>query len=261
MVPNNNFKKVNFIFLITLLLLFFSCKKKDGNNGNNVIIGEHFNSNLNYGTVVDIDGNVYKTIDIGCDTCPYPQNYKKTWMAENLKVKHFQNGDPIDSAGIHSVSVPKWCYYEDNPSNNTIHGKLYNYPVVIDNRNVCPTGWHVPNKSDWMGLLTYLDSNTDQNFGYSLSECGGDLKSTGTLIWDYPNGEANNSSGFSSVPSGKVTGSNSSVGMGNTAQYWLVGEYGSSNKNNTIHLFYYSKGVSNVEELRDVHVAIRCVKN
>ena len=258
MITNPIFKTENFIILISLSFLFSSCKKNPDNN--NEIIGEQFNPNVNYGTVVDVDGNEYKTIDIGCDTCPYPQNYKKTWMAENLKVKHFQNGDPIDSAGNHSVSVPKWCYYEDNPSNNLIHGKLYNYPVVIDNRNVCPTGWHVPNKSDWMELLTFLDSNTDQNFGYSLSNCGGNLKSTGTLIWEYPNGTANNTTGFSSVPSGKVTPSHSSVSIGTLAQYWLVGEYGSSNKNNTIQL-NYSNQVNNVEELRDVHVAIRCVKN
>jgi hypothetical protein len=41
--------------------------------------------NGGFGTVVDIDGNMYQSVKIG----------DQWWMAENLKVTHYRNGEPI----------------------------------------------------------------------------------------------------------------------------------------------------------------------
>jgi hypothetical protein len=66
---------------ITLLLIsatiLLSCGKKDQNNQNN--------NNQNIASVTDIDGNVYPTVTIG----------NQIWMAKNLAVNHYRNGDVI----------------------------------------------------------------------------------------------------------------------------------------------------------------------
>lgn len=90
------------------------------------------------GTVTDIDGNIYQTIIIG----------DQEWMMENLKVTHYQNGDPIS----HLTSNTDWastldgayCVYNNDPTNTETYGNLYNWFAAIDTRNIAPEGWHVP---------------------------------------------------------------------------------------------------------------------
>lgn len=68
--------------------------------------------------VFDIDGNSYKTVYIG----------KQQWMAENLKVSKYNNGQNIpnvtDVAQWNKLTTDAWCYYKNDTTNNLIYGKL-----------------------------------------------------------------------------------------------------------------------------------------
>lgn len=57
----------------------------------------------------------------------------QVWMAENLNVDKFRNGDPIpeaksneewEAAGVNKQ--PAWCYYDNDSANGAKYGKLYN---------------------------------------------------------------------------------------------------------------------------------------
>jgi starch-binding outer membrane protein, SusD/RagB family len=148
-------------------------------------------------SVTDIDGNVYQTVQIG----------DRWWMAENLKVTKYRNGDPIeDGTGIDTLfglDEPKYYfYYNNDPANDSIYGKLYTWYVADDERNVCPTGWYMPTYDDLIELRDTLDPN-----GGWENIAGGKMKTTGTIedgtgLWYAPNVGATNESGFSAVPSG-----------------------------------------------------------
>ncbi len=81
-------------------------------------------------TVTDIDGNVYETVLIG----------DQLWMAENLKVTHYRNGDEIPN--ITNNGDWDWLYsgayghYDNNPSNSEPYGNLYNWHAVDDERGI-----------------------------------------------------------------------------------------------------------------------------
>ena len=120
-------------------------------------------------------------------------------MAENLKTTKYRNGDIIGTTtpatlDLSGETTPKYQWaYDGNESNVAIYGRLYTWYTVTDNRNVCPTGWHVPTDAEWTTLTTYLGGKR---------VAGGKLKETGTTHWRSPNTGATNESCFTALPSG-----------------------------------------------------------
>ena len=100
--------------------------------------------------MTDKDGNTYKTIKIG----------KQKWMAENLNVSSYRNGDPIpqvqDKDEWAKLTTGAWCYYENDVENGKIYGKLYNWYAVNEPRGLAPEGWHISNDDEWGILIDRL---------------------------------------------------------------------------------------------------------
>lgn len=184
--------------IIGLLLSFVGCSKDevlpDGDTP---------------GKVYDIDGNEYKTGLIG----------NQIWMAENLRVTRYLNGDLIPTdlsdnewsntfSGAYAIYPHGGGASEDdvegiNSSAEMVkaYGKLYNWFAVDDSRGLCPAGWHIPSDDEWTVLQDYLG-------GEDIA--AGKMKSTRTFHdhhprWDSPNVDASNESGFSALPGGRYT--------------------------------------------------------
>ena len=138
-----------------------------------LLVGEKLLGEGEAGTVKDIDGNVYKTVRIG----------KQVLMKSNLKTTRYNDGTLIpyipDSSGWVNNFSGAWCYYNNNSSYNAIYGKLYNWyavsPTTNGNKNICPTGWHVPTYAEWtvltdainVSLFTGLPGGYRSYVGYS----------------------------------------------------------------------------------------------
>ena len=100
--------------------------------------------------VKDIDGNSYKTVKIG----------EQIWMAENLKVNRYRNGDKIPTGYTrkdwYELKTGAYTFNDDNPANFGIYGNLYNWYAVDDHRGLSPEGWHIPTDDEWRKLEQYL---------------------------------------------------------------------------------------------------------
>ena len=198
-------------------------------------------------TATDKDGNVYKTVTIGT----------QVWMAENLKTTKYSNGNLIGTTipatlDVHLESSPKYQWvYDGNESNVSTYGRLYTWYAVTDSRNVCPTGWHLPNNAEWTTLTTYLGGE---------SVAGGKLKETGTTHWLSPNTGATNESGYSALPGGGRDGYGGFFDIGRNGGMWSSDDF---NINSGWYLYLYNDGnnVNRPSDSKSNGYSVRCLKD
>jgi uncharacterized protein (TIGR02145 family) len=195
-------------------------------------------------TVKDIDGNIYTTVTIGT----------QEWMAENLKVTHYRNGEAIpnitDNAQWNDLSTGAYCWYNnDEPTVGDTYGALYNWFTVVDSRNLCPVGWHIPSDPEWTTLTDYLG-------GEYIA--GGKLKETGTIHWLSPNTVATNESGFTGLPGGMRTSDFDYIGI--EGVWWSSTEYDS---NYAFHRYIYYDSGSFTDSFfrKEFGFSVRCIKD
>lgn len=170
-------------------------------------------------TVTDIDGNVYTTVKIG----------DQWWMAENLKVAHYRNGDEIpevtddDTWGV--LTTGGRCVYDNDETNADTYGYLYNWYTVYDARNIAPEGWHVPTDEEWKELemaLGMSQSEADDS-GWRGTNEGSKLAGRADLWGDgsLENNAAFDESGYSARPAGYRYGNlGNFYNLGNGAYFW-----------------------------------------
>lgn len=209
-------------------------------------------------TVTDIDGNEYRTVQIG----------DQIWMAENLKVTHYRNGDPIpnvtDNTEWGFLSTGAWCVYDNDEENVETYGLFYNWHAVNDSRNIAPDGWHVPTDEEWKELEMHLgmSQNDADLYGSRGSPVGGKLKQTGTTSWNAPNTDATNESGFTVLGAGdRHYNYGTFDGMGEFAYFWCADEHSATYNGWSRGLFYDNSDVNRGGSHKSWGLSVRCVKD
>lgn len=174
-----------------------------------------------FGTVTDIDGNVYQTVKIG----------NQRWMAANLKVTHYRNGDEIPnvsgSTAWAGLAAGAYCDYGNDANNVSVYGRFYNWFAVNDSRSIAPEGWHVASDDEWKQMEIYLGMSqaaADSFPAWRGDDQGGKLKEIGTTHWNNPNAGATNETGLTGLPGGS-RGNDGFFGyLRQYAHYWCSTE-------------------------------------
>jgi uncharacterized protein (TIGR02145 family) len=197
-----NFRTPFFASIIACIILvcFTNCKKDEDKKADFIPLPP-------VNGVMDVDGNVYDTLTIGT----------QVWMKQNLRVEHYRNGDTIGTTSPATLDIsgednPKYQWvYDGNTDFVPTYGRLYTWFTATDSRQICPTGWHVPNNTDWTKLMTYLGG---------INVAGGKMKDTGIVYWISTDTGATNESGFTALPGGSRGDNNIFDGMKYGGVWW-----------------------------------------
>lgn len=222
--------KTNIVFIVSLICaVIFS-----------------FDANRSVSQVTDIDGNVYKTVKIGT----------QEWMAENLTVERYRNGDRIltidEKNKTSQFDIGAWCYYDNNAENGKTYGKLYDWDAVNDSRGLAPEGWHIPSDAEWAELINFLGGE---------NAAGGKLKAAS--LWQKPNSGANDEYGFCALPGGFLSYRLDFFSLGESCSFWS-----STKANDKLdirawcrQLFYNKTSIERSDLYKSECQSVRCVKD
>ena len=197
-------------------------------------------------TVTDYDGNVYNAITIGT----------QVWMKQNLRVTHFNNGDPMENVTVDSLwHIPYgtngYCNYNNDSSLAATYGRLYGFRSYYAD-NLSPVGWHIPTKADWDTLISYLG-------GANIA--GGKLKEIGFVNWQNPNTGATNESYFTALPGGYRA--LTFVGLGQEAHFWTSSEQNYNFKWASAVVMYFNDSSILIDDWESEYLglSIRLIRN
>ncbi|MBL7849334.1 MAG: fibrobacter succinogenes major paralogous domain-containing protein [Cyclobacteriaceae bacterium] len=200
---------------------------------------------VTFGSVTDVDGNVYKTTTIN----------GKEWMAENLKVTRYNDGTSITPASsqdeFKTIATGSYIAYGNQSGNVSEFGYLYNGYAVTGDKKLCMTGWHLPSPGEWTQLGSSLGG---------MNVAGGRMKAPSGL-WASPNVDATNESGFSALPGGsycRVCLSNTGIFADQgTDGYWWSSSVGT--------FYYVTNDLASMRTRSSGNIndglSVRCVKD
>ena len=199
---------------------------------------------FNFIPCIDFDNNSYTIVQVN----------DQWWMAENLKATKYSNGDDIPEVSGQSnwmgLLTGAYCYFGNDPDNAPVYGCLYNWYAAIDNRNACPSNWHVPSDAEWIVLTSFLGGE---------AVAGGKMKETDSVHWFSPNTGATNESGFNVIAGGNRSYGNFDA-MGYGGSFWTttgidpVFAWGRD-------IFYYNTVANRHGTDKKSGLSLRCVKD
>lgn len=192
--------------------------------------------------IVDVrDDNRYRTVQIGAHR----------WMAENLR-----------------FAAPGSFCYEDKDIRCRSYGRLYPWHVAMRlpddflqnaveggilpvHQGVCPAGWHMPSREEWMDLGKSAAQMNKGSVASSLKTREG---------WVRGGAPITENSGFNAIPAGARYNDGEYMELGSSAYFWEAtggGEVGAGYWN-----LINSKDVfMQAEDFENTAFSVRCVQD
>ena len=251
-VPSNN---ENIVCVVTSNLA--GCKTPNPATSNTVNMIVYTTGTPCTGTPTVVHGGrTYNTVLIGT----------QCWLRESMNIGTYLHAGTAQS---NNAIVEKFCYNNDT-NNCNVYGGLYQWAEAVAYLNnvtntthwnplptgnvqgICPTGWHIPTYTEAQTMITSLGGST---------LAGGKMKEVGLAHWGpLSNIGANNSSGFTALPSGSQLSGNFS----NLRQYINIWTTTKGTLESAAYFFgaaFSASATTGGERTKIIGDAVRCLKD
>lgn len=216
-----------------------SVEKKTSSCSRNIVSTESSSSVGFAERLIDVrDNQTYDIVTVG----------SQTWMSKNLNYK-------VENS---------YCY-NDSLEYCEKYGRLYTWAAAVGKseeecgyqkncaisgsvQGICPSGWHIPSKTEWEMLFETVG-------GQSIA--GKELKSTSGWHNDY-NGSG--VYGFSVFPIGYRDYDGGFLLVNEYAGFWTSTKYNEEHAY-FIYFYFYDDKIFQSKNFKDFGFAVRCVKN
>jgi len=182
-------------------------------------VGAAFSKASNLAPYIDKrDSQIYRCVKIG----------QQVWMAQNL------NYEIEDS----------FCY-NNNPEQGELYGRLYTWAAAL---GVCPLGWHLPSKAEWLKLAEFIGAHTAATALKSITGWVGE-------------GSGTDEYGFGALPAGYRSELNRDFHyLGKLAGWWTASEL-SADKACAVRLNSNALQIQTEEYGKLSAFSVRCIKD
>ncbi|HOZ86772.1 MAG TPA: fibrobacter succinogenes major paralogous domain-containing protein [Bacteroidia bacterium] len=207
------------------------------------------------GSVTDRQGNVYQTVKIG----------NQWWMAENLRVKVYNDSTPILEVKISerdsvwaNKTIGAFCAIDSR------YGLHYNWLAMRNIKKIAPAGWHVPSDDEWKMLELELGMAGEEadNTSWRGSHLSQKLLPESSVGWpsQVSTVYGTNETGFTALPGGCRVFNGTKGEVSATAYWWTSSEQSQTTG------WYRNLSASNASIFRyfvdkNYGLNIRCVKD
>ena len=235
---------------------------------NKALAWKNMNSDIDYEVFTDArDGQVYRSVQIG----------EQTWMAENLNLEYTagqgsscadgseENCDKFGRIYLWSSAMDSAAAYGESGKGCGAGEMECWIADSVTIRGVCPEGWHLPSKTEWMQLLDFVDNDLNGAVGEerSSSSVAGAWNSSGSSEYSGNVAEALVSAVYKGNDKYGFGGVFAAVEIGISAYRSYMMFHSSSKSSRTDSyalLLATSIGVQNVYA-KDMKYSVRCVKD
>ena len=173
------------------------------------------------------DGQTYKTVKIG----------SQIWMAENLNYG----------------TENSYCY-DNNVANCSKYGRFYTWAAAM---TACPSGWHLPSKSEWETLIIAAGGVTEKVGPEGVVGLEG---LTRTYTQELTSGDSTDAFGFSALPATYRNGEGRFIEDGVEAYFWSATEFDDEYSYN-MYLDFVDDMAILFGEMKNYGLSVRCLKD